>query len=207
MKRILLIIIMALLMSPGGVRAQDIYVPDENIGMMRPEFVPSKAQKGVALSTDIIAIAMPVATLTGVLIERDWKGLVQGCYTAAATLGVTMVLKYTVSEERPDHSNFHSFPSAHSSASFATAAFVQRRYGWKLGVPAYVLATYVGWGRVFSRKHHWWDCVAGAAIGAGSAYIFTRPWAREHNLNLGVSTLTEPVTQSPIPTLSCSFTF
>lgn len=144
----------------------------------------TKAQKGVGLSTDIITIAMPVATLAGVLIMQDWEGLKQGAFTAATTAGATLLLKYCVSEERPNHKNFHSFPSGHTSASFATAAFLQRRYGWKLGAPAYALATYVAWGRVFSKNHYWWDVVAGAAIGAGSAYIFTRPWAREHQLSI-----------------------
>ena len=160
----------------------------------QPEFVPTSAQKGVATSTDVLMIALPVATLAGVIIEKDWKGLVQGCYTAAATAGATLILKYSVKEWRPDHSNRHSFPSGHTSTSFATAAFIQRRYGWKLGAPAYAVATYVGWGRVFSKKHHWWDAVAGAAIGVGSAYIFTRPWARDHNLS--IAPIADPLTNT-----------
>ena len=89
-----------------------------------------------------------------------------------------------VRKERPDHSDFHSFPSAHTSILFANAAFVQRRYGWKWGLPAYVLATYTGWSRTFARKHDWWDVVAGAAIGAGCSYIFTRPFAQKHELTV-----------------------
>jgi len=65
---------------------------------------------------------------------------------------------------------------------FADAAFIQRRYGWKWGVPAYLLSAYVGWGRTYAKKHDWWDVAAGAVIGAGSAYIFTRPFAKEHNV-------------------------
>lgn len=161
-----------------GVMGNAQVVPEET------EYHRSASQQGVKISTDVLLVAMPVATLAGVIIEKDWKGLVQGAYTAAATVGATMILKYSVKEWRPDHSNRHSFPSGHTSTTFATAAFVQRRYGWKFGAPAYALATYVGWGRVFAKKHHWWDVVAGAAIGAGSAYIFTKPWARDHNLNV-----------------------
>lgn len=147
-------------------------------------FYRTPAQKGVKTSTDVILVAMPVATLAGVLIEQDWQGLKQGALTAATSLGVTYILKYTVKEDRPDHSNHHSFPSGHASTTFATATFLQRRYGWKVGVPAYALATYVGWGRVFSKKHHWWDVVAGAAIGAGSALIYTRPFAKKHEIEI-----------------------
>lgn len=34
------------------------------------------------------------------------------------------------------------------------------------------------------KKHDWWDVAAGAVIGAGSAYIFTRPFAKKHNLSI-----------------------
>lgn len=148
------------------------------------EFHRTEAQKGVAVSTDVLTIAMPVATLAGVLLTKDWTGLKQGAFTAAATAGVTLLLKYTAKETRPDFSDSFSFPSGHTSVSFATAAFLQRRYGWKFGAPAYAVAAYIGWGRVFSKKHFWWDAVAGAAIGAGCAYIFTRPFAVRHELSV-----------------------
>ena len=72
----------------------------------------------------------------------------------------------------------------HTSVSFTAATFIQRRYGWKWGVPAYVLSTYVGWSRVYGKKHDWWDVAAGAVIGAGSSLIFTRPFAKKHPLTL-----------------------
>ncbi len=144
----------------------------------------STSQKNVKISTDVAAIALPVATLAFVLATKDWKGLKEGVFTAAATAGATIILKYAVHKRRPDGSDYHSFPSGHTSVTFATAAFVQRRYGWKWGIPAYALAAYTGWGRTYAKKHDWWDVLAGAAIGAGSAYIFTRPFAREHNLSL-----------------------
>lgn len=93
-------------------------------------------------------------------------------------------MKYAVKKERPDHSNFHSFPSMHTSVSFAAASFIQRRYGWKWGAPAYVLSTYVGWSRVYGKKHDWWDVAAGAVIGTASSYIFTRPFAKNITLRL-----------------------
>ena len=144
----------------------------------------SDARKGVKTSGDVLLVAMPLATFTGVIIEKDWTGLKQAAFTTATTLGATYLLKYTVKKQRPDGSDTHSVPSAHTSILFANAGFVQRRYGWKFGAPAYVLATYVGWSRTFGKKHDWWDVVTGAAIGAGSAYIFTRPFAKKHNLSI-----------------------
>ena len=113
----------------------------------------SNARKGVKTSGDVLLVAMPLTTLTGVIIEKDWTGLKQAAFTTATTLGATYLLKYTVKKQRPDGSDNHSFPSAHTSILFANAGFVQRRYGWKFGAPAYVLATYVGWSRTFGKKH------------------------------------------------------
>ena len=149
-----------------------------------PAFHRTSAQKGVATSTDVLALALPASALIGTLCLKDWKGLVQGVETAAVTVALTVGLKYAIKEKRPDGSNMHSFPSGHSAVSFASAAYLQRRYGWKFGAPAYALSCYVAWGRCFAKKHYWYDVLAGAAIGAGSAYIFTRPWAKEHNLQI-----------------------
>ncbi len=183
MKRGFILLIFAMLFPILSLTAhgQEIYVPP-----FSPEspLQISSSRKNVALSTDIITIALPVSTLVGVMIDKDWEGLKQGIYTAAATTAATLILKYSVYETRPNFKNSHSFPSGHTSVTFATAAFLQRRYGWAFGVPAYALATYTAWGRVFSKNHHWWDCVAGAAIGAGSAYLFTRPKLKKLELSI-----------------------
>lgn len=168
---------------------------------MSSYFIPTKEQKGVATSTDVLSIVLPATALTLTLIEKDWKGLIQGMETAAVTAAATLILKYSIKEWRPDHTNQHSFPSGHTAVSFATAAYLQRRYGWVWGGPAYAVATYVGWGRCFSKKHHWYDVMAGAAIGAGSAYIFSRPFAKKHDLQLA------PVTDGKNIGLYTSFTF
>ena len=141
-------------------------------------------RKAVRTSGDVGAVLLPVAGLTAILINKDWEGLKQGAFAGITTLGVTYALKYAVKKERPDRSDMHSFPSMHTSVSFAAASFIQRRYGWKWGIPAYVVSTYVGWSRVYGKKHDWWDVPAGAVIGAGSSYIFTRPFAKKHDLTI-----------------------
>lgn len=142
------------------------------------------SRKTVRTSGDIGAVLLPVAGLTAILVQKDWQGLKQGVFVGITTLGVTYALKYAVKKERPDRSDNHSFPSMHTSVSFTAASFIQRRYGWKWGVPAYVVSTYVGWSRVYGKKHDWWDVAAGAAIGIGSSYIFTRPFTKKHELTL-----------------------
>lgn len=144
----------------------------------------SGSRKAVRTSGDVLAFVTPVASLTTVLVLQDWKGLKQGALAGVSTIGMTYALKYLIKKERPDGSDKHSFPSMHTSVSFTGAAFIQRRYGWKWGIPAYAIASYVGWSRTYAKKHDWWDVVAGAALGAGSAYIFTRPFATKHNLSI-----------------------
>lgn len=178
-----MIIVVLLLTGVLSSSAQYDYVIPE-----QPRYEITKGMKGVKTSTDIVALALPTAALIGTLCERDWQGLLQGVETAAATAAVTYILKYAVNERRPDGSDTHSFPSGHTAASFATATYLQRRYGWKVGVPAYILSTYVAWGRCFSRRHWVWDCMVGAAIGTGSALIFTTPFARKHNLQVAPTT-------------------
>lgn len=180
-----LISILCFCSAEAQIIVPDYYQPE-------PPVEISSAQKVVRTSTDIVALALPVATLTGVLIMQDWEGLKEGALTCVTTAAATYLLKFTVRERRPDRSDFHSFPSGHSAASFATATFLQRRYGWKVGVPAYALSAYVGWGRCFSKKHHWWDVLAGAAIGTASAWIFTTPFARKHDVQIAPVTFLSP---------------
>ena len=77
---------------------------------------------------------------------------------------VTQGIKLTVQRTRPDGGNF-SFPSGHSSGTFATATVLQRHFGWKTGVPAYAFATYVAASRLQENRHYLSDVMFGAAIG------------------------------------------
>lgn len=165
-----LLTLLALLMLALPVSAQELEV--------------TGSRKAVRTSGDIEAVLLPVAGLTAVLVRQDWQGLKQGAFSALATAGITYALKYSVKKDRPDHSDRHSFPSMHTATSFASAAFIQRRYGWKWGLPAYVLSAYVGWSRIYGKKHDGWDVLAGAAIGTGCSYIFTRPFAQKHQLTI-----------------------
>lgn len=79
----------------------------------------------------------------------------------------TMALKYIVGRDRPDHSNHQSFPSGHASNAFAGASVIAHHYGDALGIPAYVVATYIAGSRLASHKHFLSDVVAGSVFGYG----------------------------------------
>jgi membrane-associated phospholipid phosphatase len=77
---------------------------------------------------------------------------------------LTVGIKQGTRRARPEGSGF-SFPSGHTSAAFASATVIQQHYGWKFGVPAYAVATYVAASRVEMKKHYLSDVAFGAAIG------------------------------------------
>ena len=107
-------------------------------------------------------------------VQGDWAGLVQ----AGATLGTTRLatdgLKELVGEERPDKSDHRSFPSGHTSMSFAAAGTLHKRQGWKIGIPAHAIAVFVGAARVKADKHYVHDVIAGSAIGEAAAWLLTQ---------------------------------
>ena len=145
----------------------------------------TKSQRTHKSVGDALRYSMPIFTLgTALLNNHDSRDGLQFTKTMAGTLGVTYALKWTVRKERPNGENNLSFPSGHTSVAFASAAFIQRTYGWKWGIPAYGLATYVGYTRILVKKHDKWDVLAGALIGTGIAYWFTRPSARRKRKNV-----------------------
>ena len=105
--------------------------------------------------------------------REDWQGLRQAVYSIGTATGVALIGKALVDEERPNNKDNDSFPSGHTANAFASATTLHRRYGWEIGFPAYAVATLTGIARERAREHHWYDVVAGAAIGGASGWFFT----------------------------------
>jgi hypothetical protein len=80
------------------------------------------------------------------------------------TQALTAAVKLTVQRGRPDGTQY-SFPSGHSAVTFASATVLSRHFGWKVGVPAYAVASYVAASRVSARRHFLSDVAFGAAVG------------------------------------------
>lgn len=140
----------------------------------------SAQKKAIETSGDIIYYATPVVSLATTLLKKDYQGTKQLVFSAVTAVGASYILKHTIRKKRPDGSDHHAFPSGHATVTFQGASFLQRRYGWKFGIPAYLLSGYVAWTRTHCDKHDWWDILCGAAIGVGSSYIFTKPYGKSH---------------------------
>ncbi|NOX32141.1 MAG: phosphatase PAP2 family protein [Deltaproteobacteria bacterium] len=134
--------------------------------------ITAYAGDDIELAGNILQIVIPATAGSVALYKGDKQGIIQFSKSLLTTLGATYALKYTVNEKRPNGGS-HGFPSGHTSAAFSGASFLQKRYGWEYGIPAYVGASFVGWSRIESNEHYWQDVLAGAAIGVISTYIFT----------------------------------
>lgn len=113
-------------------------------------------QAGAALGTYVVGIAVehPRTRVVGEDLVR----------AQILTGLVTRTLKIAVDRERPNGGG-HAFPSGHASATFVSAAVLERHFGWRVGLPAYAVAGFVGWSRVRDGEHWISDVVAGATIG------------------------------------------
>ena len=131
---------------------------------------------------DILMIALPTVAGLTTLFKKDWEGTEQFAFSYATGFVLTHSLKRIIRKERPEGRNlFDAFPSGSTSSAFSGASFIQRRYGWKYGKWAYVLAGIVGVSRVEGPDgwHDYWDVLAGAVVGVGSTYIFTKPYENQ----------------------------
>ncbi len=137
---------------------------------------PVAAADSIETSGDILRVALPLAAW-GLTFERgDRPGRIQFYKAFGATVASTMLLKTVIDKERPDDDgNDDAFPSGHTATAFSGASFIQRRYGWRLGAPAYLVAGYVGWTRIDADKHDGWDVLAGAALASALTYLLVTP--------------------------------
>lgn len=90
-------------------------------------------------------------------------------------LVVTQSLKYSVRRDRPNQSESVSFPSGHTSDAFASATSLTYAYGWRAGLVAYPIATFVALSRLADDMHWFSDVTAGALIGIwmGRAFFYS----------------------------------
>ena len=109
------------------------------------------------------------------LAGHNWpRFAVNTLASVGVAYGVKTALKAMIKEERPDHSDNKSFPSGHAAMAFAAARSIDKEFRkdciW-IPIAGYAAATAVGIERIASDRHHWYDVVAGAAVGYGAAEL------------------------------------
>lgn len=155
--------------------------------------------KFISNSEPFIVALVPVTIGGYGLIKHNDKYFRNGCVILGATAlcaGITNILKYSIGRERPfitypdivkkSDAGSPSFPSGHTSSAFATATSLSLLYPeWYVIVPTYGWAATVGYSRMHLGVHYPSDVLAGAVIGAGSAWLthFVNKKLQAHSAN------------------------
>jgi hypothetical protein len=135
------------------------------------------------LSGDVVTGGLILGAFGTAFFKDDHEGERQFLRSTGAGLLVNNVLRLSFNGtswgKRPNH-NDYAFPSGHAGVVVSAAQFLQERYGWKYGVPAYAAAAYVSWVRVDTHHHHWRDIAAGGLVGFGVSALFVTPIGAVH---------------------------
>ncbi|MBO5159182.1 MAG: phosphatase PAP2 family protein [Lachnospiraceae bacterium] len=117
--------------------------------------IPKKTRK--------VGIMSAVALLGSLLINNNLiKNIVQRPRPYVTFTDLQIII--------PQPSEF-SFPSGHTSSSFASAAVFYRHLPKKFGVPAVILAALIGFSRLYVGVHYPTDVLAGAVMGILLSYM------------------------------------
>ena len=133
----------------GSPTLETLFAPGETVGGARFQLAGALATYSVGRLTGHTRIALVGADLVRANVVAQ-----------ALTAGI----KLSVRRGRPDGTEY-SFPSGHTSVSFAAATVMQRHFGWKGGVPAYAAASYIAASRIQEKRHFLSDVAFGAVVG------------------------------------------
>lgn len=115
------------------------------------------------------AAAVYGLNLAGIQGKNNFKDRTIILATSYLLMASTVTgLKHITKIERPDGSNFDSFPSGHTATAFVGAEFMWQEYKDKsvwYGISGYVVAAGTGAFRMYNNKHWLTDVTMGAGIG------------------------------------------
>lgn len=146
-----------------------------------------------------VCVAIPLTLGIAGLITKDKDMVNKSIEIVAASainLGFTYIIKSSVNRERPfetypdivkkSDGGSPSFPSGHTSSVFATATSLSLNYPkWYVIAPSYLWAGAVGYSRMQLGVHYPSDVLAGALLGAGSAWLTYKAnkWIQKKYIN------------------------
>jgi membrane-associated phospholipid phosphatase len=136
-------------------------------------------------SYPLVVAGTPVLMGATALLTNDKRLFSDALEVGTSVLinaGMVLAVKYSVNRDRPfltypdivakDVESGPSFPSYHTAASFNTATSLSLKYPhWYVIIPSYLWAGSVGYSRMRLGVHYPSDVVAGALMGAGSAWL------------------------------------
>ncbi len=139
-------------------------------------YQPADAGVAVLVGT---ALLLPFLHPPEALGVRPWTVAVTNLEALAWTGLITNAVKAIDLRERPNGSP-GGFFSGHTSIAFSAATVLSREYGPVVGVPAYVVASWIGYDRIRIDFHYPGDVLVGAGVGIlVSNLIFDKDLGKE----------------------------
>jgi membrane-associated phospholipid phosphatase len=163
----------------GGVAAAATHPADDDVSRLgSSDLANDLVGPGALIGSGAVQLGAGAAAYSiGRIADSPCTAAIGGDLLRAQLIAeaLTFALQYSIRRTRPDHGSGLSFPSGHASVTFATATVLQQ-FGWRAGVPAYALASYVAVSRIQAERHYLSDVVFGAALGivAGRAGLGDR---------------------------------
>jgi membrane-associated phospholipid phosphatase len=117
---------------------------------------------------DVGRVGLIGAAFALLLSCRDFDASFNAVTAILGSAAVCKAIKPFVPERRPNGEDWNSFPSQHAAECFASGLALRRFFGRTAGAAAIGFATLVAMSRLFAKKHHAADVVAGILIGAAS---------------------------------------
>ncbi len=164
----------ALLLGLGGGAALAIHPADESIATSA-EQANVTLKGGATYGSQLFQVPVAVAWWIAGSAAGSERNAEAGRDLLRAQLAVFSwgyAIKYATDRTRPN-GDPRSFPSGHAASSFATAMVLQEHFGWKLGLPAFAMASYTATSRVTGNFHWTSDVVFGAALGMACGHTVT----------------------------------
>jgi membrane-associated phospholipid phosphatase len=181
-KRILLLLLFLL---PGTLHSQNIDIRILRSLNSPKDLSSDKFFKVISNTEGYLVVSVPVAIGIAGFGKHDDQLFRNACVSLAAVAInqiITEALKYSINRKRPfvtypditkkSAGRGPSFPSGHTSSSFALATSLSLYYPmWYVIVPSYLWAGTVAYSRMDLGVHYPSDVLAGAVIGSGCALL------------------------------------
>jgi membrane-associated phospholipid phosphatase len=161
----------------GGVAALSTRPADSHVGrsLSTAWQLHEPLEPGAFIGSTPLQLGLSAATYAVGRASHSPRMTAVGSHLFRAQLlaqGLTIAVKESVRRRRPEGSGF-AFPSGHTTVSFASATVLQQHFGWRVGAPAYALASYVAMSRVQMQRHYLSDVAFGAALGIAAGRTIT----------------------------------
>jgi undecaprenyl-diphosphatase len=141
---------------------------------------------GISASAYILGVAAPASYLIAGLVKND-NTLKKTALYITESIVIAQVISFStkaiVNRDRPgikyenllnpvNNAKNASFPSGHAALAFSIAtSLTMANPKWYVALPSYTWAGLVGYSRVYLGVHYPTDVLAGAVVGAGSAWL------------------------------------